>query len=108
MSRGEEDFSESFDTEIHMACLQGDQQVLESRTDMGISLEISDASRYAGMLEAEIRFDVREFVQHYVPTADVSYNDYRGYIPHWTFGSLLDAEIKIDAERQNKHFFWPV
>lgn len=103
--RGQEDFSEIFDTEIHMAFLQGDQQALESRTDMGISLEISDASRYAGMLKTEISFDIGEFLQHYVPNADVSYNDYSGYIPRLTFDSLLDAEIKIDAERQDKHFF---
>jgi hypothetical protein len=103
--RGQEDFSEIFDTEIHMAFLQGDQQALESRTDMGISLEISDASRYAGMLKTEISFDIGEFIQHYVPNADVSYNDYSEYIPRLTFDSLLDAGIKIDAERQNKHFF---
>jgi hypothetical protein len=88
-----------------MAFLQGDQQALESRTDMGISLEISDASRYAGMLKTEISFDIGEFIQHYVPNADVSYNDYSEYIPRLTFDSLLDAGIKIDAERQNKHFF---
>ncbi|KAF2993357.1 hypothetical protein E8E13_001411 [Curvularia kusanoi] len=100
-----EDFSEIFDTEMHMAFLQGDQQALESRTDMGISLEISDASRYAGLLETEINFDIEEFIQHYVPNADVSHNDYSEHIPRSTFESLLDAGIKIDAERQNKHFF---
>jgi len=45
-----------------MACLQGDQQALESGTNIGISLEISDASCYAGMFKAKISFDIRQFI----------------------------------------------
>jgi hypothetical protein len=105
ISRGEEGFFEIFDTEIHMACLQGEQQALESRTDIGISLEISDTSCYAGMFKAEINFDIGQFIQYYVPTADVSYYVYSDSIPRATFDSLLDAGFKIDAGRQNRYFF---
>lgn len=105
ISRGEEDFFEIFDTEIHMACLQGDQQALESSTDIGFSLEISDTSRYAGMFKAEIKFDIGQFIQYYVPTADFSRHVHSDYIPRATFDSLLDAELKIDARRQNNYFF---
>jgi hypothetical protein len=73
-----------------MACLQGDQQALESGTNIGISLEISDASCYAGMFKAKISFDIRH---------------YSDYIPRGTFDPLLDAGLKIDARRQNEHFF---
>jgi hypothetical protein len=88
-----------------MACLQGDQQALESGTNIGISLEISDASCYAGMFKAKISFDIRQFIQYYVPTVDICHNDYSDYIPRGTFDSLLDARLKIDARRQNEHFF---
>jgi hypothetical protein len=103
--RGEEGFSETFDREIHMACLQGDQQTLESEIDIGISLEISDASCYAGMFKAKISFDIGQFIQYYVPTADACHNDYGDYIPRETFDSLLDAGLELDARRQSEHFF---
>lgn len=87
-----------------MICSRGCDQALECDTDVGMSLEISDMSSHAGMLEAKIKFDLEKFVQYYVPTADIFYDGSTDHIPHEILKSLLDAEVSIGARRQNRYF----
>jgi hypothetical protein len=98
------DFFEIFDTEIQMICLCGEDQTLESSTDIGLSLEVSAQSSHTGKLEAEIKFDVGKFVQYYLPTTDLSCYDSIGYIPREDFGQLVDLELRIGSTRRNKYF----
>jgi hypothetical protein len=104
ISQYRSDSFEIFDTEIQMLCLCGDDQVLESSTDLGLSLEISDGSSHTGKLEADIRFDVEKFVQYYIPTADLSCYGSIGYIPGEIFGQLLDVELETVPMRRNRYF----
>jgi hypothetical protein len=95
---------EIFDAEIQMLCLCGDDQALESSTNLGLSLEISDGSSHTGKLEADIRFDVEKFVQYYVPNADISCSGSIDYIPREIFGQLLDGELEMVSKRRNRYF----
>src|ERR1700712_2565336 len=72
ISRHKRDFHEIFDTEVHMLCLCGEDQCLESDTDLGLSLEVSDWPSHAGKLEAKINFDTTKFIRCYLSTADLS------------------------------------
>ncbi|KAI4264897.1 MAG: hypothetical protein L6R42_000011 [Xanthoria sp. 1 TBL-2021] len=105
ISRYQSDFFEIFDTEIQMICLRGEDQTLESFTDIGLSLEISDRSSHTGKLEAEIKFDVEKFVQYYIPTADLLCYGSINCIPREIFEQLLDVELKIGPMRRNRYFF---
>lgn len=94
-----------FDTERNMICLYGEDQCLESDTDLGLSLEISTWSSHAGKLEAKIKFDVEKFVQYYLPTADLSCYGSLDCIPRDIFGMLLDVELNVRLMRRKRYFF---
>jgi hypothetical protein len=103
-SRYQKDSFEIFDTETHLLCLCGDNQILESNTDIGLSLEISDLSSHAGKLEAKVEFDVGKFVQYYVPAADFLRYGSFDCIPRDVLGLLLDVEHRIESTRQDRCF----
>lgn len=104
ISRCKSSSFEIFDREIQMICLCGEDQVLESSTDVGLSLAISDSSSQTGKLEAAINFDVEEFIQYYVPTVDLSRYGATD-IPREIFDDLDDAGLKIGATRRNRSCF---
>jgi hypothetical protein len=106
ISKYRSDSFEILDAKIQMLCLCGDSQVLESFTDLGLSVDISDGSSHTGKLEADIRFDVKKFVQYYVPTTDLSSCGSIDYIPREMFGQLLDVELELVPMRRNRYFLW--
>ena len=105
ISRHQRDFYEIFDTEVHMICLCGDDQCLESDTDLGFSLEVSNWSSQAGKLEAKIKFDTEKFIRCYLPTADLSCYDPHDCIPRNIFGRLLDVELNLRPMRHKRYLF---
>ncbi len=106
ISRHKRDFDDIFDTERNMIYLRGEDQCLESDTDLGLSLEISTRSSHAGKLEAKIKFDVEKFVQYYLlPTADLSSYGSLDCIPRDIFGMLLDVELNVRLMRRKRYFF---
>jgi hypothetical protein len=86
------------DQELHMICLRG------YNTHIGLSLHISDGSYHSGKLEAEITFDVEQFVRYYMPTTNSSSCFSIGSMPRETFDQLLDVELNIGAVRRKKWF----
>jgi hypothetical protein len=88
-----------------MICLSGEDQCLESDTDLGLSLEISNWTSHGGKLEAKIKFDAEKFIRYYLPTASMSYYGSRNCIPCNIFGMLLDIELKMRPMRRKRYFF---
>lgn len=96
---------EIFDREIQMIFLCGENQILDSFTDNGLSLEISYYLDHAGKLDADIKFDVEKFVRYYMPTDDHSWYDSIDCIPRGLLRKLADLELKLGPIRRSRFFF---
>lgn len=105
ISRHERDSHEIVDTEIHMVCLCGEDQVLENDTDLGLFVEVSGWSSHTGKLEAKLEFDVEKFIHHYLPSTALSCYDSVACIPRDVFGRLVDIESTIGVTRHKRYLF---
>ncbi|OAL44948.1 hypothetical protein IQ07DRAFT_684390 [Pyrenochaeta sp. DS3sAY3a] len=105
VSRDQSEPFEIFNQEIQMICLCGEDLILQSSTDIGLSLQISDQYSPPGKLDAQIKFDVEQFVRYYIPTADHSCYDNVNNIPHEYFRQLAGLELNLRAMRSVRDLF---
>lgn len=105
ISRQEPDTFEIFDDQSQMLYICGNDHCLELVSDLGLSMDISTAPTQVGTMSAKIEFDLRKFIQYFLPTANHSCYDEMSDIPREVFDQLAnEVEQKINSARNESNF----